>query len=182
MKQIRLKASALLFAVVALFAASCAETTAPVAPELKAVQADSAQLLELLSGTLKKTVFLTCSPMPTASDTEWVGPMGGTLTVGPHRLVIPAGALDRWTRITATAPSDTKNRIEFEPHGLRFDRPARLTMSYANCSVLGTVLPKHIAYTDDELRVLELLDAVPNILRRETTAPLDHFSDYILAW
>ncbi len=182
-RNIRLKATALVLGLGVIIAAACAETTAPVPqPELRAVQADSAQLLELLQTILKKTLYLQCSALPTASDTEWVGPAGGTLHIGPHKLVIPAGALDSLTRITATAPSGTMNRIEFQPHGLTFDREAKLTMSYANCGLVGGLLPRHIVYANDELRPLEFLDAVPNLLRRETTAKLDHFSDYVLAW
>jgi hypothetical protein len=182
MKSFRLWASALILAFATVLT-SCAETTAPQqqAPVELAAQ-DSAQLLELLSNTLKKTLFLTCSPMPRDTETQWVGPMGGTINVSKHKLVIPAGALDKWVKITAVAPSDTKNRVEFYPHGLEFDKPARLSMSYANCSLVGSLLPKHIAYTDDDFKVLELLDAVPSLLKRDTTAPIDHFSDYVVAW
>lgn len=181
MKQIRLKALAFVFAFAAIIAA-CAETTAPVQePELTVVQTDSAQFIDLL-GLLKKTLYLQCSPLPTATDTEIIGPAGGTLNVGPHKLVIPAGALSVATQITATAPSGTINRIEFAPHGLQFAKDAKLTMSYANCGLIFGLLPRHIVYADDNLRPLELLDAVPNLLKRETTAGLDHFSDYILAW
>lgn len=177
----RLTASALLVAF-AVILTSCAETTAPVEPQLQTVQADSAQLLEFLTGTLKKVLFPSCTPLPYDAETQWVGPAGGTINVGPHRLVIPSGALDSWTKITAVAPSSTVNRVEFYPHGLQFDKPVKLSLSYANCGLLTVLLPRHIAYTDKNLKVLELFDAVPNLLRRESTAPIDHFSDYILAW
>jgi len=180
-KKFRLTASALLVAF-AVILTSCVETTAPVEPQLQTVQADSAQLLELLTSTLKKTLYPACSPLPYASDSKWVGPAGGTINVGPHRLVIPSGALANWTKITAVAPSSTINRVEFYPHGLVFAKPVNLSLSYANCGIVSTLLPRHIAYADDNLKVLELLDAVPNLLRRESTAPIKHFSDYILAW
>ena len=84
--------------------------------------------------------------------------------------------------ITAYAPSSRNNRVEFAPHGLEFDRPASLTMSYANCDVLGSLLPKHIAYVNDRLRILYLLESVDNLLQQRVTGRLDHFSEYALAW
>src|SRR5204863_267880 len=80
-------------------------------------------------------------PMPTATATQTVGPAGGVIRIGPHALSIPAGALDAPVTITATAPSDKVNRVQFQPEGLVFQRAATLTMSYANCNLLGTILP-----------------------------------------
>ena len=84
--------------------------------------------------------------------------------------------------ITAYAPSGRYNHIEFQPHGLEFDRPASLTMSYANCDVLGSLLPKHIAYTTERFRIIYLLESVDNLLQKKVTGRVDHFSDYVLSW
>ena len=84
--------------------------------------------------------------------------------------------------ITATAPSDTVNVIEFQPQGLQFEKAAALTMSYANCNTLGSLLPKQIAYTDDALNILEYLLSVDNLLKKQVTGQLHHFSQYAMAW
>lgn len=126
--------------------------------------------------------LLKCSPMPAASETAEIGPDGGVLQVGPHRLTIPAGALDGTVVITAVAPSDTVNRVELGPEGLTFARSISLTLSYANCQGLGLAFPKQIAYTDGQLNILELLPSLDNFFARRVTGQVSHFSDYAIAW
>jgi hypothetical protein len=74
------------------------------------------------------------------------------------------------------------NRVQFAPHGIRFERPAALTMSYANCNLLGVLLPKRIAYTDNLLNILEYLLSVDDLLHRRVTGQLRHFSNFAVAW
>lgn len=126
--------------------------------------------------------LLKCTPMVADSTIQVIGPEGGTLWVGPHRLVVPAGALTEAVTITAVAPSDTVNRIVFAPHGLELAQPARLSMSYANCGIVRWLLPKRIAYTTDLLEIIELLVSLDNPLARRVSADLDHFSTYAVAW
>jgi hypothetical protein len=115
---------------------------------------------------------------------QTVGPAGGTLTVGPHRLTIPPGALSAPVLITAEAPSDTVNSVRLKPEGLTFapGRPAQLTLSYANCSLLAQLLPGHIAYTTDLLQILSYLPAIDDLLSKTVTGSLPHFSRYAIAW
>ena len=126
--------------------------------------------------------LLRCTPLAPDSVSQTIGPLGGALAVGPHRLFIPPGALDAPVEITAIAPADTVNRIRFEPQGLTFNRSASLTMSYANCGALSSLVPKRIAYTGDALTILELLPTVDVLATRTVTGPLKHFSDYAIAW
>jgi hypothetical protein len=136
----------------------------------------------LLGWLLGPTGLLSCSPLPTATATKTVGWAGGVMKIGPHSLVIPAGALSAPVTITATAPSGNVNRIQFKPEGLKFQRSAALTMSYANCSLLGLILPKHIAYTDDALNILSYLLSLDNLFAKQVTGQLNHFSNYAIAW
>jgi len=109
---------------------------------------------------------------------------GGTLAIGPHTLVIPAGALNRPVTITGSiVRGGGVNAVHFEPAGLQFRKTASLTMSYANCNLLGSLAPKRIAYTSDGLKtILEYLVSVDNLLRKRVTGQLRHFSDYAIAW
>jgi hypothetical protein len=122
--------------------------------------------------------------MPAAHSAAVIGADGGTLVIGPHKLVIPAGALPDTVTITADAPSDTVNSIRFEPQGLVFaaGHQAQLTLSYANCPLVAQLLPKRIAYTTDLLSILELLVSVDNVLLRRVSADIGHFSRYAIAW
>jgi len=174
MKARRLIAPALLL-IVALACTDRSPTS--VATVASPPQAD------LIGGLLGATGLLKCSALPYASDTETIGPLGGVLVAGPHSLVIPPGALSAPTRITMTVPSGLGvNAVKFAPEGLRFNAPASLTMSYSNCSLLGKLLPKRIAYTDDNLNILTYLLSLDNLLSKRVTGKVNHFSDYVIAW
>lgn len=124
--------------------------------------------------------LLRCSPLPYDSVTQTIGPAGGTLVVGRNTLSIPAGALDTLVSITAVAPSDTVNRVQFQPQGLTFRQPASLTMSYANCTPIGA--PKRVAYTSPGLQILQYLPSLDDASLQTVTGQLQHFSDYAVAW
>jgi len=126
--------------------------------------------------------LLSCTPMSADTTVQAVGPEGGTIDVGPHSLIIPAGALDSTVTITAIAPSDTINRVHFEPEGLEFDHKASLVMSYANCDGLGAFFLKRVAYVSPGLDLLDILPSIDNWFNQKTTGKLEHFSDYVVAW
>src|ERR1041384_494485 len=173
-----MKARRLIAPVLLLVAAlACSErtpTTAPVAPALDA---------SLIGGLLAPTGLLKCSSLPYASDTETIGPLGGVLRAGPHSLVLPPRALTAPTTITMTVPTGlTVNAVKFAPEGLQFKTPAALSMSYSNCSLLGNLLPKRIAYTDNSLNIISYLLSLDNLLSKNVTGKVNHFSDYVIAW
>jgi hypothetical protein len=138
-------------------------------------------LTSTVVGTLGSvTNLLLCSPQPYAFKTEVIGPQGGTLAVGPHRLIIPRGALSQSVRITAEQVRGSTNSVRFSPEGLRFDRPAALIMSYENCALV--LLQKKIVYTNEKLKILEVLSSVDLFKRKTVRAPIDHFSRYAVAY
>jgi hypothetical protein len=136
----------------------------------------------LLGGLLQPTGLLNCTPLPYDSVTRTIGPAGGTINVGPHSLWIAPGSLSGPVTITAVAPTGTQRAVRFRPEGLNFNGPAYLTMSYAQCSLLGTLLPKRIAYTTDLFQILEYLLSLDNILSKKVTGRIRHFSHYAVAW
>jgi len=131
-----------------------------------------------------QSVLLTCRPLPYASAVKTVGPLGGTLKVGPHTLVIPRGALSTNTVITAEAPSSKYAQVVFSPHGLLFSNSAKpaLTLSYAHCNGLLTVIKPKIVYVDKNLKILETLLSLNLSFNKSVTAPLSHFSSYMVAY
>ena len=161
----------------ALVVASCSDSS-PTSPAARVNPPEA----DLLGGLLGKLGLLSCRPLPAASASQTIGRSGGTMHIGPHTFTVPAGALSHNVTITAYAPSDKYNRVEFGPSGLQFNKSASLSMSYANCSLLGDLLPKHIAYVDQHLSILYLLQSVDNLLTQKVTGKVDHFSDYALAW
>jgi len=169
---------------------SCTTSDEPLAPQSPAgtASASPSQSLGLLGGVLSpvgsllsSTVdLLVCRPQPYAVTTGVVGPEGGTLVVGEHRLVIPRGALRKNVQITAEQVRGSTNSVRFSPEGLKFAQPAQLTMSYKNCAVvLGS---KRIVYTDELLRILNVLVSTDANKSKTVTSPIDHFSRYAVAY
>jgi hypothetical protein len=156
--------------------------SAPASPstmtEMQGQQSDL--LLGGILNTLQNLHLLGCSPQPYASRTQVVGVNGGTILVGTHKLVIPAGALSRNYTIRAEQVTYRVNSVRFSPEGLRFARPAKLTLSYSNCSPL--LLLKRVVYTDELLRILELIPSLDNLRTKTVTGDIRHFSRYAVAW
>src|SRR5260370_23492230 len=175
MKAVRLFIIALLVGGLGLVSA-CGDHM-PTAPE------PSAPSASLLGWLLAPTGLLTCSNLPYDSTTQTIGIGGGSLSVGPHTLIIPPGALSKPTAITMVLPTGLGvNAVKFKPAGLQFRTPAPLTMRYANCSLLGKLLPKRFAYTTDNLQILYYLLSLANLLTKAVTGPVNHFSAYVIAW
>lgn len=141
---------------------------------------ESSLLLGGLLESLQNLHLLSCSTQAYASVTQVVGTGGGTILVGTHKLVIPAGALTKQYTIRAEQVQARVNSVRFSPEGLRFAKPAKLTMSYANCSPL--LVLKRVVYTDELLRILELIPSLDNLRTRTVTGDIRHFSRYAVAW
>jgi len=189
-------------AAAALAVLSCA-TDAPLGPSTATIAAPAAATngpdqslvggllggtLHLVDTTLTTTVntvgglvnLLSCSALPDDKATQWVGPNGGTIRFGSSSLNIPRGALKSYVRITAEQVTGDVNSVRFAPEGLQFGQAATLTMGYDNCASVKP--PKKIAYTDENLNVLEVLKSSDNVRRETVSAPLNHFSRYAVSW
>ena len=124
--------------------------------------------------------LLACSAQPYAAKTQTVGTAGGTIVIGTHRLVIPAGALAKPVQIKAEQMTGRVNSVRFSPEGLKFAKPATLRLSYSNCSPL--LLLKRVVYTNELLGILELLPSIDDLRTRTVSASIRHFSRYAVAW
>jgi hypothetical protein len=176
-----------LIAALAFVVASCADqgplgVTADQSTSGAALKVSAGPQHDLLGGLLQSVGLLKCTPLAPATATANIGPLGGSLRVGPHTFTVPAGALSQNVTITASLSADTVNAITFQPEGLQFAKSASLTMSYANCNLVGILLPKQIAYTNNNYGILQLLLSVDNILARKVTGQVWHFSHYAVAW
>jgi hypothetical protein len=166
--------------VIALVVAGCTDRALVSAPEAAPPAAPQASLIGDLLGV---TGLLQCSNLTYATATQTIGSKGGTLRVGPHTLTVPVGALSSPVAITgALVTGRGVNAVRFQPEGLKFERSASLTMSYANCNLLGRVLPKRVAYVGDALNILSYLLSFDNLLGTKVTGRVDHFSNYAVSW
>ena len=183
------------FALFLLLGASCTSDslTAPSTPSSEQQQpAAEFGLLGGLTdglGDLTNTVLgtvgsvtdlLLCSPQAYDQESEYIGPNGGMLQVGTHWLVVPQGALSRTVKITGEQVPGRTNSVRFSPEGLRFEKPAVLTMRYDNCALV--LVQKRIVYTDENLKILEVLQSLDLFRSKTVSAPIDHFSRYAVAY
>ncbi len=190
-------------ALAALSVISCA-TDGPLAPENSNVSLPPAPTIDgpdqsllgglvggtvtLVDNTLTATVntvdgllhLLTCSALPDDKSSQWIGPSGGTIRFGASQLTIPRGALNSYVQITAEQVSGDVNSVRFSPEGLKFGKPATLTMGYSNCEQVNA--PKQIVYTDESLNVLEILKSKDSSRGETVSAPVNHFSRYAVSW
>ena len=131
---------------------------------------------------------------PLASDisvSRTVGAEGGTLGIPAAgvTVVIPAGALASNTVITMTARKGILAAYDFAPHGITFAQPLVFTQKLAgtNASLLSAPFLRLGYYTDPSLLgtttglVSELLSGVTNLLSWSFTAPISHFSGYMVS-
>ena len=136
----------------------------------------------VVGSVLQATGLLQCQPLPYVLTRNTIGREGGVIQIGPHTLTIPEGALEEPVTITAELPVAHVNAVRFWPQGLQFEQSATLSMSYANCSLLGKLLPKRIAYTTDNFNIISYLLSLDLFPQRRVNGRLDHFSTYAVAW
>jgi hypothetical protein len=179
------KMTALFLAAVLAAGVSCTSDNSlgpsePAASSALTQGDQDAQLLGTLLNALKDLRLLSCSEQSYVSRSQVIGNSGGTLVFGTHKLVVPAGALTKNYTIRAEQVPSRVNSVRLSPEGLKFAKPAKLTLSYANCSPL--LLLKRVVYTNELLRILELIPSVDNLKTKTVTGDIRHFSRYAVAW
>lgn len=119
-----------------------------------------------------------------------IGPKGGVLLIPQAgvSVVVPYGALKEPTEITMTARSGYLVAYDFAPHGITFARPLVFTqkLSGTNATILSAPLLKLAYYENPNLlgtvtaTVSELIGGVSNLLTWTFSAPIKHFSGYLV--
>jgi len=129
----------------------------------------------------QETQLLRCEPKAYDADAAIIGPSGGTLHAGDHELVIPKGALDREELIVMEAPTSSLVDVRLQPHGLQFNSPAKLTLSYKSC-VVPTIADLLVAYLGQGRQILELPPSSDHRSEDKVEADIGHFSRYAVAY
>ena len=125
--------------------------------------------------------LLRCAPQDYSADAAIIGPNGGTVHAGPHELVIPKGALDHEELIVAEAPTSSLVDVSFAPQGLKFLKPAQLTLSYKGC-VRPTDADFLVAYLGQGNQILELPPSTDQKVDDKVEADIGHFSRYAIVY
>lgn len=164
------------FLASALFGLACGEPSAPrSAPDADGAAAASA------SATL-----IECPSSTTQTGGGLLGPLGGTLQVGPATVVIPAGALLGETPISITVPASKYLEIDVSVPGTEhfiFQQPIAVTVDYGRCSRADIGLKLlQVWYIDSATKQpLEAMPTVDNKLTHSVTFTTGHLSGYALA-
>lgn len=109
-----------------------------------------------------------------------IGPAGGQVRLGKHRLVVPAGAVSNNVTFTMSYASESGIAVDCGP-GRTFQIPVLLTLSFKDTQYDGDLDPSDldIFYLPPggspipEPSIVDLTD-------KSVTASIDHFSRYIL--
>ena len=119
-----------------------------------------------------------------------IGRAGGLLSIPAAgvTVVVPPGALNGDTKITMTARAGYLLAYDFEPHGVTFNLPLTFNQSLngTNAGLLSPLGLKLAYYSDPSLLgkttalVSELIQGVTSLLTRTFTAPIKHFSGYVV--
>lgn len=133
----------------------------------------SSRTADALTG---KFVPLNCTPREAAAGAATIGPPGGELHIGTHRLIVPPGALREWVHISGSVPADQHFRIDLQPHGLQFHRAAGLVLDASNCTDVPAIV-----YIIDEYNYGPPIEAIYSNLWMTIASPIWHFSGYIIS-
>ena len=188
----------------ALAVAGCSSdyTTAPTAAPATLSAQSAAPSHDLLGGLLGTVGGLTdalglttvhgirrttplAEPITVVKTIGWEG---GYLSIPEAgvTVIVPAGALSSPTEITMTARAGSMIAYDFAPHGITFVRPLVFNQSLrgTNAGLLSSL--KLGYYSDPSLLgettalVSELIGGVVSRLTGTFTAPIKHFSGYIV--
>lgn len=122
-----------------------------------------------------KFVPLNCSPSKTAYGSALIGPSGGVLQIGTHKLIVPAGALTKKVLISGTVPEGRPFQVDLQPHGLQFRKAAGLILDATSC----TNVPP-IVYLIDQYTQTPPIPAIYSNWWKAIACPIWHFSGYML--
>jgi hypothetical protein len=127
----------------------------------------------------RNSPFPICEPDDYQAETKIIGPDGGEINIGRHRLIIPRGALEENTVITGEAPVSLLIEVELSPHGTVFLKQPKLQLDYSHC-FLPSDYPYRVAYINNGEHILEFPVSVDK--GGIVEALIWHFSRYAVAY
>ncbi|HET9425810.1 MAG TPA: hypothetical protein VFO55_10595 [Gemmatimonadaceae bacterium] len=171
-----------LLAVSLLSAAACTgdvpTTPAPASASTRATTHrgyyPGSRMLDLIEAG--KLTPINCVPRVSSQGSALIGPAGGTLWIGRHRLIVPAGALTKKVLISGTVPEGRPFEIDLQPHGLEFRKAAGLLLDASSCTDVPTIV-----YLVDQYSVSPPIAAIYSNWWRMIACPIWHFSGYAIA-
>jgi hypothetical protein len=107
-----------------------------------------------------------------------IGPAGGTISLAGFEVVVPKGAVSKWTNFTIRLPVDPNMGsyvwAEFGPHNVKFAQPVTLRVPYKGTTADGDETVHVMWYNGRDW--IQLPSTLTIDGRIETLT--DHFSEY----
>ncbi len=127
-----------------------------------------------------KSRLIMCDPLAYKAEAKIIGPAGGEISIGPHELSIPKGALSSYVVITGEMPVSLLVSVKLSPHGLTFRSAPSLKLNYQHCYRSPSLIER-VAYINDALQIVEWPRSSDS---REgvVTSWILHFSAYAVAY
>ncbi len=137
--------------------------------------ASGAQLLTRDLGTAK------IEGIPAYMDTVLIASEGGSVTLHDVDLYFPPGALETDTLISVNIPDLAVFSNDFGTHGLEFNVPVRVTMSYRDANLSG-INESNIAmaWFNEGSGNWDVVECKLDTANKTVTAYVNHFSAYAL--
>lgn len=181
----------------ALSLAACSADQVAAPTQMKASPAGaSSSLLGGLLGTVTSVLTTNTAVQRTTplaapiTVSKQIGYYGGTLSIPEAgvTVTVPVGALYKTTTITMTARAGSLLAYDFSPTGTVFNKPLVFNQSLngTNVTLLQAPLLRLGYYSDPGLlgtltaTVSDLLAGVVNLVDWSFTAPINHFSGYVV--
>lgn len=125
--------------------------------------------------------LLQCQEQSFTGSATVMGPSGGELAFGPHKITFPPGALSNDVVVSGQLHVASHVVVELFPHGLQMSVPAIIELAYGYCQSGGGGF--EVAYVDDELNIISF-PAAPSggAISGKTKGQLWHFSKYAVAY
>ena len=127
--------------------------------------------------------LMECASNEADSALGVLGPLGGLLQLGGHRVDVPLGGVLKPTLFTLSTPVSQYMVVDVSAYGLPefwFHRPIKVTIDYSRCD--EDAVPSGVWYIDhDTGELLENMGGVNDPVRRQITFTTSHLSAYALA-
>lgn len=132
------------------------------------------------------STLIQCSAAEPASATSLIGPLGGVVSVGNNRVVIPANAVLQTTAFTLKIPASRYVEIEVTANGAEhfvFASPVTVTLDYDRCVRNDILRAPLMVWNIDPVSksLLKQMIGVDDRITRSITFSTIHFSGYAVA-
>ncbi len=126
--------------------------------------------------------------MKAFQQSKWIDDDGGTISIGDEvhgisKLVFPEDAVDDDVLITFSWESSDLLVAQFSPHGITFDQPVRLELSYKDADLTGVNEDGlKIYYYNENTGVWEIVGDQVDKTKKVVVGYTNHFSRYAVAF